>query len=202
MNTSLPAIARLNPPPAAPEGMAALDSPIRNGLPHAVALLPRWRVLLVLPLGVAATLRDLPPGTLLSSDAGEAAPAPAAEAAPDPARPAPRLRVQQDGETVATLPLAAGLLAELPGRDGGFGLRLFLRGWALHAGTLLGPGDFGSVLRLAAARADLAADSYEPVPPSPALIARLPPADRMESRAGLRAVLRLRRIHLLKQGLR
>ncbi|WP_207537832.1 hypothetical protein [Sabulicella rubraurantiaca] len=202
MNTNLPIIARLNPPPPLPDGLAAVESPITQGLPHAVALMPRWRAVLVMPLGVAASLFELPPGTLISSDLEEAEPAPLLERPPLSSRPAPRLRIQFDGVTVAVLPLAAGLLADVAQEDGSARLRLHIRRWAIHAGTLLGPGDHGSFVALSAGPADLGVAEYGPVPPSPAVVARLPAQDRMESRRGFRVAMRLRRIAQLKERLR
>jgi hypothetical protein len=201
MNTSLPIIAQLNPPPVAPEGLMAIDSPVLQGLPHAVPLLPRWRAVLVLPSGLVRPWLELPADMLVSSDAEDAAPMPAREPPASPARPGPRLRLQLDGRTVATLPLAAGLLADVAA-DNSLRLRLLVRGWALHAGTLRGPGQFGSALRLSVAAADAGVNSFGPLPPSPAVTRRLPPADRMESRAGLAVVLRLRRLTMLKERLR
>ena len=202
MNTNLPIIARLNPPPATPEGMTALDSPILQGLPHIMALLPRWRAVLTLPLGVATTLRALPSATLISSATAETTAAPATEPPALPVRPAARLRLQRDGTTVAVLPLAAGLMADVAEADGGVRLRLLVRDWALHAGTLMGAGDHGSYLRLSVAVADAAVDEYGPLPPSPAVLARLPEGDRMESRRGFAVAMRLSRLHQLKARLR
>lgn len=202
MNTNLPVIARLNPAWPVPDGLVALESPILQGLPHAVALMPRWRAVLVMPLGVAASLVEMPAETLISSDAEEAEPAPRRERPPTLSRPAPRLRLQFDGATVAVVPLAAGLTTDIMEADGSARLRLRVRRWAIHAGTLLGPGDHGSFVALSAGPADRAAVEYGPVPPSPAVVARLPPQDRMESRSGLRVVMRLRRIIQLKERLR
>ncbi len=195
MNTTLPIIARLTPWPASlPPG---IDSPIRQGLPHQFDLLPRWRGVLVLPVGVAAPLLSMPPGTLLSSH--DAAPMPATEPPPLPARDAPRLRVLYDAAVVAVLPLAAGLSTDVMARDGSHRIRIHIAAWALHAGTMVGPGNFGSFIRLAATQIDHAVDEYGPVPASPAIIARLPEAERVESRGGLVIAMHLRRLRQLKE---
>jgi hypothetical protein len=203
MKTSLPIVAYLNPlAPDAPEGMMQLDSRIMQGLPHTMALLPRWRAVLTLPTGLARTWLDLPPETLVSASLWEGDAMPAPEPPSWPSRPAPRLRLQRDGGTLAVLPLAAGLVAEVAGPDGRLWLRLQLRGWALHAGTVRGAGEFGSSLSLSVAAADLAADAFGPLPPSLAVVARLPVAERMESRSGFKVAMRLRRLVQLRERIR
>jgi hypothetical protein len=200
MNTTLPVIARLTPSPAPPP--PGIDSPIRQGLPHQIDLLPRWRGVLFLPVGVAAPLLAMPPRTLLSSDDAEATPMPASEPPALPARDAPRLRILYDAAVVAVLPLVARLSTHVMARDGTHRIRITITGWALHAGSMVGPGDFGSNIRLSATPIDHAVDEYGPLPPSPAIIARLPESERIESRGGLEIAKRLRRLRQLKERLR
>lgn len=195
MNTDLAILARLNPAAAvAPaEGGTLLDQPIRAGLPHQVALGPRLRGLLVLPTGLARPWLDLPAGTVVS----------AAADAPDEAAPfgraAPRLRVQRDKVTIAVLPLVPGLVQEVADAAGVVPLQVQVLDWLLHAGTVRGPGDFGSFLRLAVRAADKGADVFGPLPPSDFVIQRLPPAERIESRGGRTVDWRSRRLVLLKE---
>ena len=66
----------------------------------------------------------------------------------------------------------------------------------------MGAGDHGSYLRLSFGVADAAVDEYGPVPPSPAIAARLPEGDRMESRRGFAVAMRLNRLRQLKARLR
>lgn len=165
MRTDLPIIARLTPDaaPAAPAGYVSVDSPIRGGLPHAVPLIARWRALLSLPTGTARIWLDTAAATPVTDGA-------------------PRLRLQRDGVTVAIAPLVLGPLFDVTDAGGRLRLTMIVLGWSLHAGDLRGAGDHGSVLRLAYAAADRAADVFAPLPPSDFIIRALPPADRTESR--------------------
>jgi hypothetical protein len=195
MNTDLAVIARLTPDAvvAPAEGMTVLDQPIRAGLPHEVALGPRLRGLLALPTGLARPWLDLAAGTVVS----------AATDAPDRAAPfgraAPRLRVQRDKATFAVLPLVAGPVQEVADAAGSVSLQIQVLDWTLHAGTVRGPGDFGSFLRLAVRVADKAEDVFGPLPPSDFVIQRLPVAERVESRGGRVIEWRLRRLVALKE---
>lgn len=195
MNTDLAIIARLTPAAAvAPaEGMLVLDQPIRAGLPHEVALGPRMRALLVLPTGLARPWLDMPAGTVVSAGAD----------LPDTAAPfgraAPRLRVQRDKATIAVLPLVPDVVQDVADAAGAVPLQIQVLDWALHAGTVLGPGDFGSFLRLAVRVADKGVDVFGPLPPSDFVIQSLPPAERIESRGGRVIDWRLRRLVALRE---
>lgn len=195
MNTDLAVIARLNPSEvvAPAEYMTVLDQPIRAGLPHEVPLGPRLRGLLVLPTGLARPWLDLPAGTMVSAAAD------APDAAAPFGRPAPRLRVQRDKATIAVLPLVAGLVQDVADAAGSVLLQIQVLDWALHAGTVRGPGDFGSFLRLAVRVADKGVDVFGPLPPSDFVLQRLPPAERVESRGGHEIERRLRRLVALKE---
>lgn len=176
MNTQLPIIAALNPamPPTAPDGAAVFDSPIRAGLPHILPLVQRWRVILSLPTGSARAWRDADPAQEITSGA-------------------PRLRFQLDGVTRHVAPLVrGGSFAVLD--QGSLRLEATVLDWAIHAGDMVGPGDYGSFLQLAVRVADRAPASFGPVPPSDFVITALPPEDRSESRPGRSVPLRYQRL--------
>ncbi|MFA7587102.1 MAG: hypothetical protein WCY11_13070 [Novosphingobium sp.] len=178
MNSSLPVIAALTPdrPPAVPDGATVFDSPIRNGLPHRLDLLPRWQVVLSVPTGSAAAWLDASPGAPIPDGAA-------------------RLRFQIDGVTRHVIPLVRGEGFKVV--DGG---QLRLAGtvldWVLHVGDMVGAGDFGSFIRLALSVADKAAAQFGPIPPSDFVITALSPEDRTESRPGNRIPLRYHRLRL------
>jgi len=195
MNTDLAVIARLTPPASAvpDEGMTVLDQSIRAGLPHEVPLGPRLRGLLALPTGSARAWLDLPAGTLVSA-AGDAP-----DAVAGFGRAAPRLRVQRDKTTIAVLPLVPGIVQEVADAGLAVPLKIQVLDWALHAGTVRGPGDFGSFLRVAVRVSYKGVDVFGPLPPSDFVIRRLPPAERVESRSGRLIELRYRRLVALKE---
>ena len=128
-------------------------------------LLARWRALLTLPTGSARAWLDTAPATPVTDGA-------------------PRLRLQRDGVTVAIAPLVLGPLFDVTDADARLRLTIVILGWSLHAGDLRGVGDHGSVLSLAYAAADRAADVFAPLPPSDFIIRALPPAEKTESRGG------------------
>jgi hypothetical protein len=175
------------PPRQAPEGFTLIDTPLVAGLPFALPLDAETSLVLTMPTGLALTWRDTDPTTPVSRSEDEWAPA----AAPDPAapvgdaaRPPLRLLLQQGGATVASVPLSAGLRRALP--DGAARFELVVLSWDVRAGSVRGPGDFGSRLVLAWRRADLAVTEFSTPPPNPQLVPRLPPKDRMESRVGIK----------------
>ena len=184
MNTGLPIIAALTPDVAqvVPVGFTRIDSAFRAGLPHVVAIAPRWRALLTLPTGSARAWLDMAPGTEVTTGA-------------------PRLRFQRDNKTVAVVPLVLGPVFEVVADGASVPLTAFILGWSLHAGDLLGPGDYGSFLSLSVAVADRGTNAFGPLPPSDFLIRLLPPAEKTESRPGHRIDLRharLRQVRLLR----
>ncbi len=184
MNTDLPVIAALTPDvaQAAPAGFTHIDSAIRGGLPHVVAIAPRWRALLTLPTGSARAWLDLPPGTPVTNGA-------------------PRLRFQRDNVTVAVVPLVLGPVLEIVADGGSVPLTVCVLGWSLRAGDLRGPGDYGSSLSLAVSVADRGTNAFGPLPPSDFVIRLLPAAEKTESRTGHRIDIRyerLRQVRLLR----
>jgi hypothetical protein len=178
MKTDLPLIAALTPdaPVALPEGATVFDSPIRGGLPHLLPLLPRWRVVLGVPTGSAHAWLDAPPTEPVTGAA-------------------PRLRFQLDGSTRHVVPLVRGDGFAVVD-DGRTLLRAVVLDWAIHAGDMQGPGDYGSFLKLAVMAVDKGVNAFGPIPPSDFVITALPPQDRSESRPGWTIPLRYQRLLL------
>ncbi len=189
--------------PQAPEGFTLVDQPIVGGLPFSLQLDDEYRLVVAMPTGLAATWRDADPTAVVSHSADEVAPWIASSGAPvgDAARPPARLVVQRAGATVAAVPLAAGLRRSLPDsgqQDQGVRLELVILSWDLRAGSLRGPGDFGSRLSVAWRRADRAVEQFSTPPVNPHLVARLPHQFRMESALGLQHPVRLWRFSVKK----
>lgn len=186
----IPVDRELVPPPGltAPEGFASVDTPILNGMPHIVELAGDLRVVLIVPSGVAEPWREIDPQTLVSSSLPERNP-PDAAAASGPgsvARAPARLLLQSASQTIAVAPLVAGVRWLLPrSGDAGARIELIVLEWDLRAGSLRGPGSFGSRLVFAWRRADTAVDRFSEPPLNPVLVKRLPPERRMESRLGM-----------------
>ncbi|WP_165226768.1 hypothetical protein [Aquisphaera insulae] len=180
-----------DPPASPPEGFDRLDAPLRRGLPHPVQLTPGLRLLLIVPSGVARTWREADPTLVVSSSSPDRAPAlpddPAAPVFGDLARPPARLLLQRSGTTVAVVPLVAGAVRRMPDGDDaqGVAVEVVVLDWLLHAGTLVGPGDFGSRLSLAWRTADTAVSAFSEPPLSEIVLARLRPADRLASVVGV-----------------
>lgn len=137
----------VDPPDRAPEGLTTLEERITAGVPRRIALDPRLALVVVVPTGIASTWLEHPVDALAGDSAQESDP----EA--DPAAPGvgPRLHLLVSGGLAATVPLVAGLRRRLP--DAGAGapavIDLAVLGWTLAVGTLLGPGEHGSRIRLA-----------------------------------------------------
>lgn len=163
-------------PPPLPDAMERRVETLTGGLAQAIELDRDVSLLLLVPNGLATAWRDADPAQLVSSSAPELAAAPGGADEPvgrvDQA--APRLVVLMGGQTLGSVPLVAGSQRPVPDSGGGGEVvELAILGWELHAGTLRGPGDFGSRLELAWRRSDRAGDTFEPAPLNAQLLARL-----------------------------
>jgi hypothetical protein len=161
--------------PAVPDGFTELYVPLVNGLPHTLRLTDQWSLVVAIPTGLAQSLRSEDPRALFASSARQLAAREAGDGPRDRAAPA-RVFLKQGRALTASLPLIAGLVrrAPLDGLRPG-GPDLVLIGWEFRAGTLAGPGDFGSWLRLAF-RDPGAKATFEAPPVHPEVKKRLPPA--------------------------
>jgi hypothetical protein len=175
---------------AVPEGLAVVAESILGGLPHVIRLDHDVSLLLVIPTGLALTWRDMDPATMVSTSAPELSPhrndayGPARDANRAPAR----LLVRAGETLTASVPLTAGVRTRIP-QDGvpGRGVRIEMTvlSWDIRAGSLRGPGDFGSSIRLAWRKYDEGALHYSTPPVNPHLIPRLKPQFKMASLLGL-----------------
>jgi hypothetical protein len=185
--------------PAAPEGFAQVDETITAGLPHRIELTQESALIVVVPTGVATLWRDSDPLAVVSQSDPDLAPFDV-KAVAGPLVPA-RLIVQRSGAPFASLLLAAGLrrLVTDSGQNlDGARLEFVILSWEIHAGSLRGPGDFGSRISLAWRNADSAAPHFQTPPSHPLLLDRLPRRLRMESLLGLTEFVQLERFKFKK----
>ena len=173
----VPLAGRLVPPPQTvpPAGLTTVDEPLVNGLPHRIVLDAGLELVLLLPNGLASVWREADPTDVVSESGPELAPS-SVGVVP---RPALRMLLQRGTETLASVPLAAGVRRLEP--EGAPEVEVLVLGWDLRAGSLRGPGEFGSRIRLAWRPADRAGDVFSPPPVPESVAARLPAAFRLES---------------------
>jgi hypothetical protein len=174
-------------PPESPEGSARREERLVSGVPHTMILDRDVSIVVLVPTGLAATWRDADPSSVVSASKDQVAPWTGTMI--EPASQAPiRLLVRRGGAAIGSVPLVAGLrrrLADSGDPERGAVLDLTILGWELHAGTVRGPGDFGSRVELAWRRSDKAVDQFSTPPIVPHLVPRLPPEYRVESDFGL-----------------
>lgn len=163
-------------------GYATLTSRITLGLPHAVALDGQLTLGLVAPTGLARFWLATPREAIVSR----------AEEDPTGAPPF-RLVIRRDaGRMAGVTPLVLGPV-RFVGATGTEppGVRLRITGWCIHAGSLVGPGDFGSYLSFDWKAVGMASDRFEAPTARPAVLRRLaldPSGVRTASEADLAAV--------------
>jgi hypothetical protein len=163
-------------PPELPAEMIRVDTALAAGLPQTIELDRDVSVVVVVPSGLATAWRDADPSARLSAADDELA-----AATPDAAEPVgsvdrgrPRLLVLRSGTPVAWLPLVAGARRSLPD-DGeqGATVELAVGSWDVRAGSMRGPGAFGSQLGLGWRRADRGSATFAPPPLAPQVSQRL-----------------------------
>jgi hypothetical protein len=120
-------------------GYTRATQPLVNGLPQAIPLDARLKLVAVLPTGVATVWRDADPAAVVSR-AG--------------AQDGPPLRVllMRGGAVLACVPLVAGLARAIPdtGQPAlGALIELRVLDWDVRAGCLRGAGDTTSFIDLA-----------------------------------------------------
>ncbi len=172
-----------------PAGFTPVEAKLVGGLPHRLRLTADITLVVVVPSGLAVTWRDCDPTILVSSSKAERIPTTprSGNAIGTVEHPPARLIVRRATTTVASIPLTLGLRRTIPemGReDASRRLELIVLGWDIYAGSLRGPGDFGSRISLAWRRADQAVNDFAVPPITPYLIPRLEPGDRLESTLG------------------
>lgn len=147
--------------------------PLTGGLPARLDLLTGVYAMLVLPTGVARQWWDADPADVVSTAADDRAPYRPGR----PPRPPLRLLVLRGTEVLGSVPLAVGLRRTCP--DSGArraAVEVTVVDWLVLAGTVRGPGDYGSFLTLAWRAADAGADAFDvPVRDHPGLRRREEP---------------------------
>jgi len=149
----------LLPEPApVPAGRTLARVSLAAGLPARIDLLTGVHAMLVLPTGLARQWWDAAPTDVVATAADDRA----SFRADRPARPPLRLVVLRGGEVLGSVPLAVGLRRTCP--DSGARpavVEVTVLDWLLLAGTVRGPGDYGSFLSLAWRAADGGEDTFE-----------------------------------------
>jgi hypothetical protein len=159
-------------PPVVPNDFVTVSHALVRGIPEELRLDADYSLLVYAPTGNAVLWRDAEATlVVVSGDSASLADSPAAAADDVAARVPVRLVLRRAGIFVAAVPLAVGLRRRLPD-DGSAGsaIELLLLDYRVHAGSLRGPGDFGSLLRFAWKRIDRADDLFI-LPPLPARVA-------------------------------
>lgn len=176
--------------PAVTAGFTALRQALTGGLPQRIEFSAGLHAVLVLPTGLARQWLDADPLDVVSTSADDLAPRPAPEA-PDPvplAGRAPlRLVVRRGTQVLGSVPLSAGLrraCADGGAAGQGTAVEVAVVAWHLCAGTVRGPGDYGSFVSLGWRQADLATDVFGPPPVHRFVVRLLPPDLRVESDLG------------------
>jgi len=149
----------LLPAPAGPPASHTLVRvALTAGLPARVDLLTGVHAMLVLPTGLARQWWDADPGDVVATAADDRQPH-----RPDrPARPPLRLVLLRGGEVLGSVPLAAGLRRTCPDSGArGAVVEVTVVDWLLLAGTVRGPGDYGSFLTLSWRAADAGEDTFD-----------------------------------------
>jgi hypothetical protein len=177
---------RLVPPDAIvpSPAMTRVLAPLTQGLPQNITLDRDVTLAVTMPNGLATAWRDADPAAIVSRGTEQLLPRTADPTAPlaDAAVAPVRLLVLIGGVAVAALPLAAALRAEAPEDDlPGVRVALAIIRWEIRAGTLRGPGEFGSSIELLWRRADRGADRFFPPPVHAQLRERLSRPARLES---------------------
>lgn len=158
-------------PPALPDGFTAVRQVLTGGLPQRIEFGNGVHAMLVLPTGLARQWLDADPLDLVSTSDDDLSSDPARPSA----RPPLRLVVRRGSEILATVPLTAGL------RRVCRSVELVVLSWHLCAGTVRGPGDYGSAVELGWRSADKAVDIFGPPVPHRAVVRRKPLSVRIES---------------------
>ena len=174
-------------PLATPDGFIAVDQAVSAGLPHVIDVEKDTKLLLIAPTGLIADWRDADPSSVVSRGDEETQPFsdPPDAALADASHSPVRLLLVVGGTTLASVPLVAGVRRFVPDFDSAVRLELLVRSWQICAGTLRGPGDFGSRISLSWRRATDAIDQFSSPPPNPVLLPRLALQNRVESTLGL-----------------
>jgi hypothetical protein len=172
-------------PPTVSDDFAVIRAPLNNGLPYFIDLTKVLRLKLTLPTGLMRPWLDADPTALATTSDDELRPRSSADAA---AKPALRLSIIRSGTALATIPATLGAQRRLPAAGDpaqGAALDIVLLGWSIFAGTMQGPGDFGSFVQFGWKTADQAQSAFGPPVINPFLQRRLLPRLKLQSQLGL-----------------
>jgi hypothetical protein len=186
MATTFPITRSLVPPQTeGPAGFTRTEQKLTSGLPARIQLTPDLTLVLTVPTGLASTWVELDPNLVVSQsfDQTMALPNGSQHALAGVDRTAVRLILVRGTDVVGTLPLVAGRRARLAD-DKGTLLELIVLGWEIRAGTVKGPGDFGSSIRLAWRDSSAGVDRFLAPPVSPTILSRLKNRSRGASELG------------------
>lgn len=169
-----------------PERMTRVNQSMVNGLPQTIDLDAELSLIVAVPSGMAIEWRDADPTAEVTRSEMELQASRRESDAPVGVidRPPARVLLRSKGEIVASTPLVGAsrrMLPEEGDEDRGARIELLLLGWDIRAGSMKGPGDFGSHIEFAWRRADRGSERFSPPPINPRAIARLGPEFRMRS---------------------
>jgi hypothetical protein len=160
----------------APPDLTDTTFDLTAGVPATFQLTTDLSLTVVVPTGQVQTVLDADGATVASSDVPQRA---ASDGAVDTvgsvARLPARVVLQRAGTVLASLPLVAGLRCVFPddGGDVGAAVEVEVLEWTLAAGTLAGPGGFGSTLRIAWRTVGKGSDMFQPPAIDPNIVTRL-----------------------------
>jgi hypothetical protein len=172
----------------APEGFTAVDQAISAGLPHTISLEKDTKLVVIVPTGLITEWRNVDPTSIVSQSDDQMQPYTGNPGEPiaDATRAPVQLLLMVGADMVGSLPLVAGVRRFVPDLEArAVQIELIVQSWRIVAGTLRGPGDFGSRIALSWRRATDTINQFSTPPPNPVLIPRMPPENRTQSSLGL-----------------
>jgi hypothetical protein len=177
-------------PPAPPDDFTVVRLSLTNGLPHIVDLTAGLALKVTLPTGLMNDWLRADPSTLVAASDDESQPRPdtPAQEIGGVSRAALRLAIVRGGSTLSIMPAALATRRSLPDAGEaaqGVVVDIVLLGWRISAGTLQGPGDFGSYIHFGWKTADEGASEFGPPAINPYLQRRLAPQQAVRSELGL-----------------
>jgi len=183
-----------------PEGFTKIEERLTNGLPHSITLTGDRRLLLIVPNGVPALWRDSDPAAVVSSSVDERKPKAQVLSLSigDLSRPPALLLYQVNRTTIASAPLVAGIAQRIPQSEDPAAVEVMVLDWEIRAGTLRGPGEFGSRIVLGWRAADVGVDRFSEPPLNPVFVQRQPPNRKLVSQVGRVQMVLNRRFELTR----
>ena len=160
-------------PIAIPAGFTQSRQELTRGVPFQWPLESDLSLVLLVPTGFAALWLEADPDAVVSAATDETLAHVSPRGADPLERPAIRVILRKGSDTLATIPLAAGLSRVTPDGDGGrTAVDLYVANWLLHAGCVRGPGAYGSFVEVAWRRIERGANAFPLEPIDPHVAAR------------------------------